>query len=67
MLNQSPVEFDVKAIKKDLDISDSVWKESIAPALREADHPLTRSLAASNVSYAVEGRGRGARSLLVKL
>jgi hypothetical protein len=67
MRNQSAGEFDVKTIKKDLDISDSVWKESIAPALREADHPLRRTLAAANVSYVVEGKGRGARSLLVKL
>ena len=46
MGTQPPGEFDVKTIKDALDISNSVWKESIAPALREPDHPLTKSLAA---------------------
>lgn len=66
MENQSPGEYAVAHIKSDLEISDSKWKESIAKALRDADHPLTKDLAGIKVSY-VAGRGRGAKSRLVKL
>lgn len=66
MRNQSPGEYAVAHIKSDLDLSDSLWKDSTAKALRDADHPLTKDLAGINVSYAA-GRGRGAKSRLVKL
>ncbi|SDO38954.1 hypothetical protein SAMN05216196_105148 [Lutimaribacter pacificus] len=66
MLNQSPGEYRVAKIKADLELSDSLWKESIAKALRDADHPLTKNLAGIKVSY-VAGSGRGAKSRLVKL
>lgn len=65
MQNQSPGEYTVAQIKSDLDLSDSLWKESIAKALRDDDHPLTKDLAGINVNY-IAGRGRGAKSRLVK-
>lgn len=66
MQNQPPGEYSVVQIKSDLDLSDSLWKESIAKALRDEDHPLTKDLAGIKVSY-VPGQGRGAKSQLVKL
>ena len=66
MQNQCPGEYPVAKIKSDLQLSDSLWKESISKALRDAEHPLTKDLAGIKVSY-VAGRGRGAKSRLVKL
>ncbi|AXI55767.1 hypothetical protein C1J05_15785 [Sulfitobacter sp. JL08] len=66
MQNQSPGEYAVAKIKSDLDLSDSLWKESVAKALRVADHPLTKDLATIKVNY-IAGRGRGAKSRMVKL
>ena len=67
MGTQPPGEIDVRTVRDALDISDSVWKESVAQALRQSEHPLTRSLASIGVSYVVKGKGRGAQSLLIKL
>lgn len=66
MQNQSPGEYSVAKIKSDLDLSDSLWKESVAKALRDQDHPLTTELAGIRVSYVAQ-RGRGAKPRLVKL
>jgi hypothetical protein len=65
MRNQSPGEYAVAKIKSDLEMSDSKWKD-IAKVLHDADHPLNTELAGIKVSY-VAGRGRGAKSRLVKL
>ena len=67
MRSQPPGELDVATIKRDLDLADSVWKESVAPALRHPEHALTRSLAELGTTYVVRGKGRGAQSLLVKV
>lgn len=67
MKSQPPGEIDVRAIREELQVSSSVWKESVAPALRQADHPLTQSLIELGVTYVVKGKGRGSKSLLIKL
>jgi hypothetical protein len=67
MQNQLPGEYLVKDVRADLEIGDSVWRESVAPSLRKADHPLTQALEADNVFYRVTGKGRGSKSYLVKL
>lgn len=67
MQNQLPGEYLAKDIRADLEITESVWRESLAPSLRDRDHPLTQALEAINVTYQVTGKGRGAKSYLVKL
>ena len=66
MQNMPRGEYGVANIKSELDLSNSLWKESIAKSLRDNDHPRTKDLASIGVRY-VAGRGRGAKSRLGKL
>jgi hypothetical protein len=62
---KEPGEHSVGDIRQALEISYDKWRESVAPALRDPGHALTKALADINVSY-LPGRGRGG-SKLVKL
>ena len=52
-------------IKCELGLSASATKE-LSIVLRNDDHHLTKALAANNVRYMTTGKGRGARSYLLK-
>lgn len=66
MEGKSAGEYPVKGIwDGDLGLEQQKWKD-IAKCLRKEDHPLTKRLTELNVAYHTTGRGRGARSFLVK-
>ncbi len=66
MANRLPGETPMSFIKSELGLTQSAAKD-LRGVLRDDDHDLTRSLAHLGVRYMTTGKGRGARSYLVKL
>jgi hypothetical protein len=65
MSNRLPGETPMSFIKNELGLKPSAVKE-LRGVLRDDDHDLTRSLANLGVRYMTTGKGRGARSYLLK-
>ena len=65
MGDRLPGETPMSFIKCELGLSASATKE-LRGVLRNDDHHLTKELAANNVRYMTTGKGRGARSYLLK-
>jgi hypothetical protein len=66
MSNRLPGETPMSFIKSELGLTPSAAKE-LRGVLRDDDHDLTKSLAQLGIRYMTTGKGRGARSYLVKL
>jgi hypothetical protein len=65
MSNRLPGETPMSFIKSELGLTASAVKE-LRGVLRDDDHDLTKSLASLGVRYLTTGKGRGARSYLLK-
>lgn len=65
MANRQPGETSMSLIKCELGLTDSAVKD-LRGVLRDDNHDLTKSLAHLGVRYVTTGKGRGARSYLLK-
>lgn len=65
MANRQPGETPMSLIKCELGLTDSATKD-LRGVLRDDSHDLTKSLAHIGVRYVTTGKGRGARSYLLK-
>lgn len=65
MRNRAPGSATMTAIGRELGLSTNAKKE-LQKNLRNENHPTTLALKALGVTYGSEGRGRGAKSFLVK-
>jgi hypothetical protein len=65
MANRLPGETPMSFIRAELGLTNSAVKD-LRGVLRDDDHHLTKSLAQSGVRYLTTGKGRGARSFLLK-
>ena len=66
MENRAPGRTSLRAVASEFGLTPSGKKE-LQKNLRNENHPLTLALQAMGVSYAVTGKGRGAKSELVKV
>lgn len=65
MANRQPGETSMSFVKCELGLTDSATRD-LREVLRDDDHDLTKTLAHLGVRYVTTGRGRGARSYLLK-
>jgi hypothetical protein len=65
MTTQLPGETAMTRVKDELDLNDSAFKK-LKEVLGKADHPTTTALRDMGVRYVVIGKGRGAKSYLMK-
>lgn len=65
MANRQPGETSMSFVKSELGLTDRATKD-LRMVLRDEDHDLTKALAHLGVRYMTTGKGRGARSYLLK-
>jgi hypothetical protein len=65
MANRLPGETALSAIKRELGLGDGKLRK-LKETLRDVSHPTTEALAQIGVAYVVRGKGRGAKTFLVK-
>ena len=65
MSNKLQGETPISTLRKELGLARDVVKD-LQAVLRDEDHTLTKALADIGVSYVSTGKGRGARSFLLK-
>jgi hypothetical protein len=65
MTTQLPGETAMATVKNELGLKDGALKK-LKEVLGRADHPTTTALRDMGIRYVVVGRGRGAKSYLIK-
>jgi hypothetical protein len=65
MTTRLPGETEMSAVKVELDLTDNTLRK-LKAVLGKTDHPTTMALRDIGVRYVVRGKGRGARSFLIK-
>jgi hypothetical protein len=65
MTTRLPGETEMSTVKGELDLNDNTLKK-LKEVLGKIDHPMTTALRDIGVRYVVRGKGRGARSFLIK-